>query len=70
MYTLMMIALVGLLIWKRKKIHWPGMFAGIVLTVLLLGTPIGPPMQSMVHALAGGVEQAATTLLHTAGGAR
>jgi nucleoside permease NupC len=63
MYTVFILVLVLLLIWQRKKIHWPGMFAGIVLAVLLLGTPLGGPLNDMVHALASGFTQLGNDLM-------
>lgn len=57
MYTVFMLVLVLVLLWQRKKIHWPGLLIGVVLAVLLMGTPLGTPLTDMAHALAGGFTQ-------------
>lgn len=67
MYTLFIVALITVLIWQRKKIHWPGVIIGVALTVMLMPTPLGPPLNSMVQGLANGFTTAASSVIHAGG---
>jgi H+/gluconate symporter-like permease len=70
MYTVFMLVLLLVLLWQRKKIHWPGLLIGAVLTVLLMGTPLGAPLTDAAHALANGFGQIWNGLLAMVKGAK
>jgi len=62
-YTVLMVIVIGVLFLARKKIKW-GVFAGgMVVAFLLLGTPIGGPLNEAVQTIAGATTEASNSIL-------
>lgn len=66
-YTVLMLILAGALFLARKKIAW-GVFAGgMAVAFLLLGTPLGAPLNEAVQSIAAATTQAGNSILSAFG---
>lgn len=62
-YTVLMVGLALVLFLARKKVKWGPFVGGIVVAYLMLGTPIGGPLNEAVRSIASAVQVAGNSIL-------